>query len=134
LPPRKRTYAQVEMSCKSDNKKIGRIGESLAKDFLLKRGYKIIAENYQSKYLEIDLIAARKKRLVFIEVKTRIGKFFGTPEEALTTRKIRRLVRNALIYTAFTGYRGKYQIDALCLVLNKSHSLKRITHYQNITF
>ena len=124
---------QSEVFQSAANLEIGKIGESVAKDFLLKKGYKIIARNYRNKYLEIDLIARYKRCLVFVEVKTRQRKAGSIPEEALNYRQIKRLKRNALIYTAFIEYDKKYQIDAICVVLNHQRKIERISHYQNIT-
>ena len=118
---------------KIDNLTTGRLGESAARNFLSKKGYEIIQRNYRTKYLEIDLIAVYKRQLVFIEVKTRVGEARGFPEDAFTNRKIKRLIRNAAIYTAFNEYRKKYQIDAVCIVLDDHENIRRITHYPNIT-
>ena len=73
---------------KTKNLEVGRIGEAIAKKYLRKRGYKIIEENYKTKYAEIDLIARYKNALVFVEVRTRIGERFGTPEESINRDKI----------------------------------------------
>lgn len=114
------------------NLTIGRVGEGIARKFLSKKGYRIIEQNYRNKHLEIDLIAFYKRRLIFIEVKTRIGEGFGVPEDAFTVRKIKRLMRNADMYIAFHEYRKKYQIDSVCVVLDNARRVKRITHYPNI--
>ena len=54
---------------------LGTIGEKLVKRYLIRRFYKILKCNYNSKYGEIDIIAKRGKYLVFVEVKTRSKKF-----------------------------------------------------------
>jgi putative endonuclease len=46
-------------------------GEGLAREFLKKKGYKIIRQNYKTPIDEIDIIATDGDTLVFIEVKTR---------------------------------------------------------------
>ena len=118
---------------KAENLTIGRFGEAAARNFLHKKGYKIIEQNYRTKYLEIDLVAKYKRLLVFIEVKTRVGELFGMPEDALGYYKIKRLIRNAAIYTTQNHYYKNYQIDSICIVLNDDKNIKRITHYKNIT-
>ena len=50
---------------------IGKSGEEIASNYLLKKGYKILFRNYHSQFGEIDIIALDKDTLVFIEVKTR---------------------------------------------------------------
>ena len=50
------------------NKIIGKYGEELAKDFLIKQGFKILEMNYRySRIAEIDIIAFKKDVLHFIE-------------------------------------------------------------------
>ncbi len=116
----------------SHNLNIGDLGETIAKDFLKKKGYKIVEQNYRNKWGEIDLICKEKDVLVFVEVKTRIGEQFGTPEHALNKNKIQRLIRNAQAYMARKKYMVEYKIDAVCIVLDKNNKLKRINHYENI--
>ena len=118
---------------KRKNLKIGRIGESIAGEYLQKKGYRIIERNYRTKYAEIDLIARRKNVLVFIEVKTRVGERFGLPEESIKSDKLYRLVKNSQAYMARRNYNKEYRIDAICIVLNKNHGPKRINYYENIT-
>lgn len=73
----------------------GKIGENFALDLLKRHGYKILTRNFRSRFGEIDIIAEDRGVLVFIEVKTRWSKKFGNPEEAVTHRKIRHLIRTA---------------------------------------
>jgi putative endonuclease len=79
---------------------LGKAGEAAAKTFLEKQGYKIIARNYRCAYGEIDLVCRDRDTLVFIEVKTRSSTRFGTPAEAVTRTKQRRLYRLAAAYLA----------------------------------
>lgn len=67
-------------------------GEKGARDYLEKKGYKILAANYKTKVGEIDLIAADKGTLVFVEVKARTSDAFGQPIEAVTPYKVRKIV------------------------------------------
>ena len=61
--------------------------ETLAKDYLVKKGYKILKQNYKTKIGEIDIIAKIKDITVFVEVKDRQTKRFGMPREAITPYK-----------------------------------------------
>jgi len=78
----------------------GRWGETLAKLKLLFLGYRIIETNYRTKGGEIDIIAKDKGELIFIEVKTKRGKDYGTPEEAVDYRKREKLSHLAMTYIA----------------------------------
>lgn len=55
------------------SQKIGRLGEELAGKFLMKRGYKIVDRNYRRPWGELDIIAERKGKIHFIEVKSMSG-------------------------------------------------------------
>lgn len=71
----------------------GKLGEDAAVKLLTKRGYKIIARNFRSKFGEIDLIAIDRDTLVFIEVKTRWSREYGYPQEAVTSKKIWSIIK-----------------------------------------
>lgn len=76
----------------------GKRGEKQAADFLREHGYYIVEENYRWQGGEIDLIARDGNYLVFVEVKSRSSEAFGTPEEAITPTKRRRIIRTAKKY------------------------------------
>ena len=118
---------------KEHNLNIGRLGENIAKEYLEKKGYSVIDQNYKNKYAEIDLIAKYKNSLVFVEVKTRIGEQFGIPEDAINRKKLRRLIRNAQVYMMKKNYDLDFRIDALCIVLDENEQSVRIDHYENIS-
>lgn len=62
-------------------------GEQLAATFLEQKGYRVLERNFRFDRGEVDLIAQDGNELVFVEVKTRFGDRFGTPEEAMTPKK-----------------------------------------------
>ena len=110
----------------------GRVGEEIAKKYLEKKGYKIIEQNYKTKYAEIDLVAKKGNEMVFIEVRTKKGEDFGTPEETIDKRKLRKLWGNARAYMAWKKWQGPYRVDAVCVVLRYNNTVERINHYENI--
>lgn len=73
-------------------------GESLARKFLKKNGYKILKRNYVSRYGEIDIVAFDRGVIAFVEVKTRQSDIFGPPELAITNKKRGKIIRTALNY------------------------------------
>jgi len=125
----------------SQHNEVGKIGEDLGRRFLEKQGYKIIEQNYRTKYAEIDLVAQHKKCLVFVEVRTKVGENFGTPEETINKAKLRKVLWNAKTYSAFKNWQGPARIDAICIVLKAlsrsltgeaDYSVERLNHYENI--
>lgn len=119
---------------KTKNLETGHLGEEIGREFLRKKGYKIIDQNYKTKFGEIDLIVRDKKTLVFVEVRTKIGDDLGSPEDSLNREKIKKLIKNAAVYVSRKDYQKSYRIDAVCIVLEENRTINRATHYQNITF
>ncbi len=77
---------------------LGKNAEDLAVDFLKRQGYRIIERNFRSRFGEIDAIAQDGDTLCFVEVKSRTTTEQGTPSEAVTFFKQRRLSKLALVY------------------------------------
>lgn len=117
----------------SQHNEVGKIGENLAREFLEKQGYKIIEQNYKTKYSEIDLVAKNKNKLVFVEVRTKIGENFGTPEDTINRQKLKKVRKNVLAYAAIKKWQGPLRIDAICIVLKPDYSIARFDHYENIS-
>jgi putative endonuclease len=132
----------------SQHNEVGKIGENLAREYLEKEGYKILEQNYRTKYAEIDLVAEKsggffgKKSLVFVEVRTKIGENFGSPEDTLNKQKLWKVLQNAKSYSAFKQWDGPARIDAVCIVLSAqggsalggkpTYKVERLTHHENI--
>jgi putative endonuclease len=77
---------------------LGKTGEDLACRELERRGYAVVERRHRQRGGEIDIIARDGKTLVFVEVKTRVGRAFGAAAEGVTWRKRQRLVRLATEY------------------------------------
>lgn len=75
---------------------IGKLGESIARKFLLKHGYTIIGSNMQLSGVEIDLVAQKDKVIYIVEVKTSQYKVdMNSPLDRVNAEKVRRLTRAA---------------------------------------
>lgn len=120
---------------KTKNYKKGREGEEIAREFLIKKGLRLIESNYSNKLGEIDLIMVDKDILIFVEVKLKVGDRFGTPEEMINKYKLSRIKRVAegfLILEKIVKSYQKYRIDAVCIVLDENKKVERINHYENV--
>lgn len=94
----------------------GAIGENLAAEFLEKKGYLILQRNYRFERGEIDLIAKDGDELVFVEVKARTSKAFGSPEEAVTSEKqkqIRTVAEGYLFENGIEDQRCRFDVVAI---------------------
>lgn len=114
------------------NKTIGKYGEEIAKNFLIKKGFKILETNFRySKTAEIDIIAQCKDILHFIEVKTRSSKDFGSPMEAIGGKKLASIFKCGMFY--LKNCKKKYrrmQIDAVGIVLNNPPEIEFIENIE----
>lgn len=114
---------------------VGKLGESIAASYLTRKRFRIIERNFKARYGEIDIIAIDQDTLVFVEVKTRISSSFGTPEEAVTPRKLREVVKTAEYYASLHPTLPKLlRIDAIGIMLDPTTmSHVALQHTANVT-
>lgn len=97
---------------------LGQTGEDLAVDFLQRQGMVIIERNFRCPRGEIDIIARDGDAIVFVEVKTRRTLALGSPLEAVTGAKLRRIRMLAGIWLrGQREYFSTIRIDALGIVM-----------------
>lgn len=110
----------------------GLLGEKLAKDFLSRKGYRILETNYRCPHGEMDIIARKKDYLVFIEVRTKTSDKFGSPEESITSAKMEKLRTVAEHYQqSHDNLPSSWRIDVVAIELNKNNKLLRIEVVEN---
>ncbi|RMG91947.1 MAG: YraN family protein [Chloroflexi bacterium] len=116
-------------------KKLGAWGESLAATHLKAKGYTILARNWRCAVGEIDLVAQVGETVVFVEVKTRRGRGYGTPEEGITRRKAQQLWQLAEMYLAEHELGDvDWQIDLVAVELDEQGKLLRCEHVPNVVW
>ena len=76
----------------------GKLGEEIAVNYLVGKGYEIVERNWRNTHKEIDIIAKDGKDLVIVEVKTRQTDEYGNPDIAVTKKKQRLLIAAANAY------------------------------------
>ena len=114
----------------------GQQGELIARAYLERRGYGIIAANWRCPEGELDLVAQHGSTLVFVEVRTRRSTQAGLAEESVTPAKQRRLATLAQAYLQFldeqgTSWPGSWRVDLLALQLD-AEGRARVRHLQNV--
>lgn len=116
---------------KLKNKEVGAHGESIAQEYLTKKGYKIIETNKRfSRFCEIDIIAMDKDTLVFVEVKTRSSNFCGSGFEAITKSKYENIKTGLFTYLNESKNKyKKFRIDAISITLKPEITLQ---HLKNV--
>lgn len=88
------------MSAGGDRRLLGRWGETLVAEDLRKKGSTILAAGWHCRFGEIDLIAADRTYLRFVEVKLRRDDHFAQAREFVDARKQEKLRLAAQLYLA----------------------------------
>ncbi len=94
---------------------LGKKGEDIACEYLLKKGYEIKERNWRFKNAEIDIIAFDRKELVIVEVKTRSAVIYEEPRDSITPQKIKFLVNAAEEYIYETDFNGETRFDVISI-------------------
>lgn len=111
---------------------LGRTGEQLAVEFLLRNGYAVVQRNWRCRQGEIDIVARVGNTTVFVEVKTRSGVGYGHPFEALSLTKLARLRRLAGAWCeAHPTVVGDIRIDAIAII-SPPHEAPTIEHIEAV--
>lgn len=105
------------MARRAKDDALGKEGEQAAVDYLKKLGFRILDRNWRCPDGELDIVAVDGGTFVVVEVKTRSGLRYGTPLEAVTARKQRRLRRLAVAWLMMHGVRFPViRVDVIGLV------------------
>ena len=116
-----------------NNLQTGRLGEVAAKNLLISKGYRILYQNYRSRWGEIDIIAGKDKKITFVEVKTRIGDVKSKPYESVTKRKINNLRRPIEFFLLRNHYeKYKFSLDVISIIFNRYNEITELKHFENI--
>jgi len=112
--------------------RLGKWGEDVAGRFLEEKGYRLLDTNYRCRWGEVDIVAQEGDELVFVEVRTRRGAEFGTPEESVTAAKARRLIATAQDYLQQNGQEeSEWRIDLIAIRLDGDRRVEDIAHLRH---
>src|SRR3954464_4426820 len=90
--------------------------ERTAERALVAAGYRILDRNFRSRGGELDLVAEENGVVCFVEVKGRRSTAFGTPADAVTAQKQRRVIGAARAWLARSSARGRdCRFDVVCV-------------------
>ncbi len=76
----------------------GQLAEKQACDYLQRQGLRLIECNYRTRAGEIDLIMQDKEDIVFIEVRLRNNRHFGSGIDSIDYSKQQKIVKTAMHY------------------------------------
>ena len=101
-------------------------------EFLRNHGYDILNFNVSvSRFGEIDIIAKKGEKIIFVEVKYRKGPSHGLAIESLSQNKCRKLARTIIAYSISK----KISIDNIqCdfVAIQETESGREFEHVENI--
>lgn len=96
---------------------LGKIGEDLAVEYLINKGYHILERNWRSGHKEIDIIALDGDTLVAVEVKTRKTDSFGEPEIAVGVEKQRMMIYAIEAYVRYRNLDFEIRFDVISILI-----------------
>lgn len=111
-----------------NRRRLGRLGEQLATDFLKNQGYTILGVNLQLYTGEIDILAKDGQIIVIVEVKLKTNPKFGHPAEMVHYYKQRKLL--LLARELMLKYPGE-QVRIDVVAINASVRPPVIEHFVN---
>jgi putative endonuclease len=113
---------------------LGRLGEDLALEHFERLGLRVVAQNYRTRFGEIDLIVADDDALVFVEVKTRrIDASAGSALEAVPPRKQRQVRGMAAAWLVENSERPRsreLRFDVVAVTVDQAGRLVRLDHVE----
>ena len=113
----------------SDSSHLGISGERLAVDYLISKGYRILAQNFRYLKGEVDILAQKENCLAAVEVKTRSTTDFGVPEEFLKPGQIQRIIKTVDYFVTSKNLDVEVRFDIIAIVLSKQ--APQIEHIEN---
>lgn len=112
---------------------LGRRGEELAARELERRGWRVVERNWRCEAGEVDIVACRGATWAFVEVRTRRGEDFGTPEESLNAAKQARMAAVAEHYLAEHAIgEADWQLDLVAVELDRAGRLLRLEVLEDV--
>jgi len=113
----------------AQHNELGKKGEQLAIDYLIKKGYTIRDKNWRYQKAEIDIIAQKGDILAVVEVKTRSTDYFGDPQDFVNPKKIKLLVKAINEYVISKNLDVEVRFDIIAII--KTNNQTKIEHLED---
>jgi putative endonuclease len=119
---------------KSDlRQRLGALGEQVAAEHLVHRGFEIVERNYRTRWGELDIVAFDGSTLSFCEVKTRRLAGYGNPFDAIHTGKqarVRRMASSWLAERTDRPYAPVIRFDAIGVTFDLAGRFVSLEHLE----
>lgn len=113
----------------AEHNELGKLGETLAVEYLQKNDYKILETNWIFQKAEIDIIAQKQDILAIVEVKTRSTTDFGLPQDFVKPKKIQLLTKAVNEYVIANDLDVTVRFDIIAV--HKKNNTFLIDHLQD---
>ena len=122
-----------EIDKRTAKRRLGDIGENIACDFLIGKGFEIVERNYLRKWGEIDIIVKKSGMIHFIEVKSVTHVTSGyRPEDNMHPWKLKRLSRAMQTYLLDRKLDCDWQLDLITVKIDEQTRKARVELIENI--
>jgi putative endonuclease len=113
---------------------LGALGEDLAAEHLVRRGFEIVERNYRTRWGELDIVAFDGRTLAFCEVKTRrVSPTGGSPLDAVRMLKraqVRKMAGRWLIERTDRPRAKTLRFDAIGVMVDATGRLVSLEHLE----
>ena len=116
----------------AQHNELGKLGEELAENYLIKNGYTILETNWVFQKAEIDIIAQKETILAIVEVKTRSTLDFGLPQDFVKDKKVQLLVKAVNEFVISRDLDVEIRFDIIAI--NKEKNGFNIEHIEDAFF
>lgn len=104
------------MAGQTEKQILGARGEADAVAFLRMQHYEVLAQNWRSGHLELDIVAGAPNKLIFVEVKSRGSDRWDFPEASVDLSKRRRMMQAATAFARQARHEGSIRFDIISLI------------------
>ncbi|QQG38083.1 MAG: YraN family protein [Candidatus Kaiserbacteria bacterium] len=123
-----------------DRNESGNLGEEIACQFLVRKGFKVVERNYRRPWGEIDIVAQKGDEVRFVEVKAVSREISGSisremdyrPEEMVHRSKLEKVARTATLYMDEKRDKREYQIDVVGVIMDPQKRLARCRLFEQV--
>jgi len=116
----------------SEEHERGKLGEKMAAEHLQGRGYAILATNYLYGKAEVDIVAEKDGRIVFVEVKTRQSAYLSAPAYTVSPRKQKQIIKAADAYMKEQNSGREARFDVITVIVNSKY--QKLDHLEDAFF
>ena len=113
-------------------RQLGRWGETQAARHLESRGCRVLDANWRCPAGEVDLVVLDGDCIAFVEVRTRRGQAYGTPEESITPQKMERMAAVAQAYVYEQEWTGHWRLDVVAIRV-QGQRIESLEWYRNVS-